>query len=201
MIYGTSDMSVKEMVGAYSTFANAGVHTKPIFVTRIEDKYGNVLATFQPESKEAISEETAFLMVNLMEGVVNFGTAAGLRSEYGFTGQIAGKTGTTNNNSDGWFIGITPNLVAGAWVGAEDRSVHFNSTRMGSGANMALPIWAEFMRRVYDDPTLGISQNDIFPNPPGFRLNLNCNEQNQGTSNDQYIDLDSESEGDAFSGD
>lgn len=199
MIYGTSDMSVKEMVGAYATFANSGVHTEPLFVTRIEDKYGNVLATFQPESKEAISEETAFLMINLMEGVINFGTAAGIRSRYGFTGQMAGKTGTTNNNSDGWFIGITPNLVSGCWVGCEDRGAHFNSIRMGSGSSMAMPIFGEFMSRVYADPTLGISQKDFFQAPEGFVLNLNCNEQKMDDIQES-IDTDTE-EGGVFGGD
>ncbi|MBN2486636.1 MAG: transglycosylase domain-containing protein [Bacteroidales bacterium] len=178
MIYGTSDMSVKEMVGAYSTFANKGVHTSPVFVTRIEDKFGNVLATFQPESKEGISEETAYLMLNLMQGVVDFGTAARLRYKYQFTADIAGKTGTTNNHSDGWFIGIAPKLVAGAWVGAEDRSVHFNNLAMGSGTSMALPVWAEFMQRVYADSSLGILQSDVFEKPLNISLDLNCGGQN-----------------------
>ncbi len=177
MIYGTSDMSVKEMVAAYATFANKGVHTKPLFVTKIEDKFGNVLATFQPETKEAISEETAFLMLNLMQGVVNFGTAARLRSTYQMTSEIAGKTGTTNNHSDGWFIGITPNLVSGAWVGAEDRSVHFTRLGLGSGTSMALPIWGEYMTRVYEDSTLNITEEDTFEAPENFELDLDCNKK------------------------
>jgi penicillin-binding protein 1A len=115
---------------------------------------------------ESISEETAYLMLNLMQGVTTYGTAARLRgSKYQLTAKIAGKTGTTNNNSDGWFIGITPKLVAGGWVGAEDRSVHFDATAMGSGTNTVLPIWAEFMLQVYADPDLGISQQDDFKNP------------------------------------
>jgi penicillin-binding protein 1A len=174
MIYGTSDMSVAEMTGAYSTFANKGVHIDPLYITKIEDKFGNVLATFLPETKESISEETAYLMLNLMEGVANFGTATRLRFRYNFTSEIAAKTGTTNNNSDGWFMGITPKLVAGVWVGAEDRSVHFDNTTMGSGTNMALPVWAEFMQRVYADSTLGIFQNDRFEKPENISFSLDC---------------------------
>lgn len=192
MIYGTSDMTVKEMVGAYSTLANKGIHTSPVFVTRIEDKYGNVLAEFQPESKEAISEETAYLMINLMQGVTNFGTAARLRSTYGLTADIASKTGTTNNHSDGWFMGITPHLVAGCWVGAEDRSVHFETLGMGSGSNMALPIWAEFMTRVYADSTLNITQEDKFEKPMNFELNLDCDSENNDSDefNEDFYDSD-----------
>lgn len=193
MIYGTSDMSVKEMVASYATFANKGVHTNPLFVTKIKDKYGNVLATFQPETKEAISEETAYLMLNLMEGVTKFGTAARLKYKYGMNGQIAGKTGTTNNHSDGWFIGVTPKLVAGCWVGAEDRSVHFRSLGYGSGTSMALPIWAEFMTRVYNDSTLLITQEDVFEAPENFNLNLDCSKKGETDIeyNDQFEDSDS----------
>lgn len=192
MIYGTSDMSVKEMVGAFATFANKGVHTNPIFVTRIEDKYGNILATFQPESKEAISEQTAFLMLNLMRGVVDYnrGTAHRLRWKYEFTAEMAGKTGTTNNHSDGWFIGITPNLVSGCWVGAEDRSVHFDNIRQGSGTNMALPIFAEYMERVYADSTLGITQDLKFEAPPGFIIDLDCSDPDQATTSPNEDNID-----------
>lgn len=192
MIYGTSDMTVKEMVAAYSTFGNKGVHIKPIFVSRIEDKYGNVLATFQPESKLAIDEKTAYLMLNLLQGVTKFGTAGKLRYRYEFTGEIGGKTGTTNNHSDGWFIGITPKLVAGAWVGAEDRSVHFDRLGMGAGGTMALPIWAEFMTRIYEDSTLNITQEDVFEAPPNFKLNLDCSKKrpvNDDFNNDFQLNL------------
>ncbi len=184
IIYGPSDMRVSEMVGAYATMGNKGVHTKPLFVTRIEDKNGNVLATFIPERKESISEKTAYLMLNLMQGVTEYGTAARLRYKYEFTAEIAGKTGTTNKNSDGWFIGITPQLVTGIWVGAEDRSVHFRTTRMGSGTNMALPIWAEYMKKVYEDTELGITQEDTFDAPLGFDVNLNCKEELEENYND-----------------
>jgi penicillin-binding protein 1A len=178
MIYGPSDMSVEEMVAAYTTFANKGIHINPLYVTRIEDKFGNVLATFLPETWESISEETAYLMLNLMEGVVDYGTAARLRgSKYMMTAKIAAKTGTTNNNSDGWFIGITPKLVAGGWIGAEDRSVHFDATAMGSGTNTVLPIWAEFMLQIYADSTLGITQADDFEKPEGFSMSIDCDDK------------------------
>ncbi|MBA7537945.1 Penicillin-binding protein 1A [subsurface metagenome] len=178
MIYGTSDMSVEEMVGAYATFANKGVHISPLYVNRIEDKHGNLLTTILPETSESISEETAFLMLNLMEGVTKYGTAARLRGpRYQMTAKIAAKTGTTNNNSDGWFIGIVPKLVAGGWVGAEDRSIHFDRTAMGSGTNTVLPIWAEFMLQIYADSTLQITQKDEFEKPEGFDVSLDCDDQ------------------------
>lgn len=178
MIYGTSDMSVAEMVSSYATFANKGMHTKPVYITRIEDKNGNVLARFQPERTEAINERTAYLMLNLLQGVTNFGTAYRLRFRYQFTAQIAAKTGTTQNHSDGWMIGITPKLVAGGWVGAEDRSVHFDYMSMGQGATMALPIYAEFMKRVFADTSLGITQEDEFELPPGMQPIPNCDDVN-----------------------
>ena len=197
IIYGTSDMSVAEMVGAYGTMANKGIHTKPLFVTRIEDKHGNVLATFVPERKEAISEKTAYLMLNLMQGVTEFGTAARLRYRYEMTAEIAGKTGTTNNNSDGWFMGITPQLVTGVWVGAEDRSVHFKRTAMGSGTNMALPVWAEYMLKVYENKELGITQEDTFDEPSGFDVNLDCS---KSKDDDEIIDDILDDEVDIFGG-
>ncbi len=184
MIYGTSDMSVAEMVSSYATFANKGMHTKPVYITRIEDKNGNVLAEFQPERIESINEQTAYLMLNLLEGVTNFGTAVRLRYRYKFTAQIAAKTGTTQNHSDGWMIGIAPKLVAGAWVGAEDRSVHFDYMSMGQGATMALPIYAEFMKRVYEDKSLGITQNDVFEMPPGMAPIPNCSDVASHTASD-----------------
>ncbi|MCG8701792.1 MAG: transglycosylase domain-containing protein [Bacteroidales bacterium] len=178
MIYGTSDMSVHEMVGAYGTFVNRGIHVKPIFITKIEDKYGNLLASFIPETKESISENTAYLMLELLKGVTNIGTAYKLRSQYEMTAELAGKTGTTNDHADGWYMGIAPNLVTGVWVGAEERSVHFNST-LGYGGNMALPIWADFMQNIYADSTLGITQADRFEKPLNFNLNLDCDAVNK----------------------
>lgn len=176
IIYGPSDMSVEEMVAAYTTLANGGIHITPLYVTRIEDKYGNLLATFVPDTWMSISEETAYLMLELMQGVTNYGTAARLRYKYNMTAQIAGKTGTTNNNSDGWFIGITPKLVGGGWVGAEDRSVHFDRTAMGSGTNTVLPIWAEFMLQVYADSTIGITQEDEFIIPENITVMTECDD-------------------------
>lgn len=178
LVLGTSDISLYEMVGAYSTYANKGIFTQPIFVTSIEDKNGNVISTFTPEKVEAISDQTAYLMLNLMEGVVNYGTAWKLRGTYKFTEAIAGKTGTTQNHSDGWFIGITPDLVSGAWVGAEDRSVHFDNLALGAGANMALPIWALYMQKVYADKNLKFTK-DKFTMPPGFNISLNCDNKDQ----------------------
>ncbi|NBC84553.1 MAG: penicillin-binding protein [Bacteroidetes bacterium] len=178
IIYGTSSMTVMEMVGAYSTMANKGVHTEPIVVTKIEDKNGNVLADFQPEKIEAISDETAYLMINLMQGVTQpGGTAARLRWKYGFDAEIAGKTGTTNDNSDGWFIGIVPELVAGCWVGHEDMIVRFDNMDYGQGAIMALPIWGEFMTSVYQDSSLNITQEDTFEKPVDYNYNLDCDER------------------------
>ena len=162
---GTADVSVYEMVGAYGTFANKGVWSEPQYILRIEDKNGVVLQDFVSRKVEAISEETAFLMLNLMQGVTQFGTGARLRgSKYGFTNPIAGKTGTTQNQSDGWFMGITPELVSGCWVGCEDRAVHFRTTQLGQGANTALPIWGLYMKKVYADPTLNYSK-DAFERP------------------------------------
>ena len=158
---GTPDLSLYEMVSAMNTFANKGVNVQPIFVTKIEDKNGNLLDRFIPEKKEAMDEITAYKMIELMKGVVESGTSIRLRYKYGFDNPVAGKTGTTQNQSDGWFMGITPDLTAGVWVGAEDRSVHFRSLTLGQGANMALPIWALFMRKVYNDPSLGISMGDF----------------------------------------
>ena len=162
---GTSELSLYEMVGAYSTFANKGVCVEPLMVTRIEDKNGNVLANFTPQKSEAISEQTAYLMINLLEGVINNGTGIRLRLTYELLGPIAGKTGTTQNHSDGWFMGMLPNLVTGTWVGAEDRSVHFQELYFGQGATMALPIYALFLEKVYKDSRLGISPNDIWEKP------------------------------------
>ncbi|MDC0584133.1 transglycosylase domain-containing protein [Bacteroidales bacterium] len=176
MIYGTSDMSVYEMVSAYTTFANKGVNIKPTFVTRIADKHGNIISNFVPETEDAINEQTAYLMLNLMQDVVNQGSGRRLRRDYKFTGEIAGKTGTTQNNADGWFMGITPKLVTGVWVGCEDRAVRFQYTAHGQGATMALPIWGKFMEKVYADSTLGITQEDEFEIPQKLNINTDCEE-------------------------
>lgn len=177
---GPADLSLYEMVGAYNTFPSRGVYVAPIFVTRIEDNMGNVISEFNNHKREAISEYTAYLMENLMQGVINAGTGSRLRAKYGLKGEIAGKTGTTNDNSDGWFIGYTPSITAGIWVGGEDRQIHFESIALGGGANMALPIWGIFMKKVLADGTLGVSESDRFIAPAGVTLNLNCD----GSDND-----------------
>ena len=188
---GPADLGLMEMVCAYNTFPSRGVHVEPMFVTRIEDKDGNVLATFTNRKQEAISEETAYLMVNLMQGVVNEGTAVRLRYKYGIEGEMSGKTGTTNDQSDGWFIGYVPKLTAGIWVGGEDRQVHFESLSLGGGSNMALPIWGIFMQKVLKDGTLGITSQDRFTVPQGVNLNLDCtgsDEDIQSSGGDSYFD-------------
>jgi penicillin-binding protein 1A len=181
---GTPDLTVYEMTGAFSTFANKGVHIEPIFITRIEDKQGNVLETFKPKTQEAISEETAYLMLLLMKGVVESGTGARLRGTYKLTNPIAGKTGTTQNNSDGWFMGITPYLVTGVWVGCEDRSVHFRSTALGQGAHMALPVWAKYMLKVYADKSLGIKKDDFERPAKELKVEIDCGKYEAEHKND-----------------
>lgn len=158
---GTPDISLYEMVGANNVFVNKGIYIEPIFITRIEDNNGNVIESFVPKKVEAMNERTAFLMVELMKGVVQYGTSARLSSTYKLTNPMAGKTGTTQLNSDGWFIGLTPHLVSGVWVGAEDRSVHFRTITLGQGANMALPIWGIFMQKVYADKDLNVPKDDF----------------------------------------
>ena len=171
---GAADISVYEMVAAYNTFPSKGVYVTPMFVTRIEDNQGNLLSEFTNKKREAISDQTAYLMATMMQGVVNGGTASRLRARYGLTGQIAGKTGTTNDNSDGWFIGYTPTITAGAWVGCEDRQVHFNSTALGQGSNAALPIWALWMKKVLKDGRLGVSESDRFIAPAEMTISGDC---------------------------
>lgn len=172
---GPADLTLCEMVAAFNTFPSKGVHATPLFVTKIEDSNGNVIAEFANKHTEAISDKTAYLMVNLMQGVINQGTGVRLRGRYALKGQIAGKTGTTNDNSDGWFIGYTPKITAGAWVGGEDRMVHFKELAQGSGSNMALPIWGIFMQKCLADPMLDISEEDVFEVPAGMEnLDLTC---------------------------
>ena len=170
---GTPDVSVYEMVGAYGTFANKGVYTSPIFLNRIEDKNGVILDEFSPITTEVLSEEKSYVMLNLLQGVTTKGSGRRLGWKYGLKNQIAGKTGTTQNQSDGWFIGVVPNLVTGVWTGAEDRAVHFRSITLGQGANMALPIWGEYMTRVYKNTDLGISKAD-FDLPSHLEITLDC---------------------------
>ena len=165
---GPCDVSVAEMVSAYSVFANHGIRTAAMFVNRIEDNEGNVIASFQPRMNEVISAESANKMLVLLQGVVDGGTAGRLRYKYHLEGEIGGKTGTTNKNSDAWFIGFTPQLVTGIWVGGEDRDIHFDNMAMGQGATMALPIWAYYMKKVYRDRALDYNKKASFGLPKGF---------------------------------
>ena len=165
---GPCEVSVSEMVSAYTVFANHGIRTAPMFVSRIEDNEGNTIATFQPRMNEVIGAANAMKMLTMLMGVVDNGTAGRLRYRYNFQGQIGAKTGTTNNNSDGWFIGFTPQLVSGCWVGGEDRDIHFDRGQMGQGATMALPIWAIFMKKVYADRSLGIDSMAKFDLPEDY---------------------------------
>ena len=187
---GSCDLTLYEMVAAYNTYPSKGVFVEPMFVTRIEDNMGNVIGEFNNRKREAVSEQTAYLMANLMQGVVNSGTAIRLRVKYGLKGEMAGKTGTTNDQADGWFIGYTPTLMGGAWVGAEDRQIHFESLALGGGSNMALPIWGIFMKKVMEDGTLGVSEADRFIAPAGMNLNLDCD----GSDNDASRNTDDSSD-------
>lgn len=165
---GPCDVSVAEMVSAYTVFANHGIRCAPLFVSRIEDNEGNLITEFQPRMNEVISAETAQKMLVMMMGVVDGGTAGRLRFRYNLTGQIGAKTGTTNLNSDGWFIGFTPDLVTGVWVGGEDRDIHFGSMAMGQGATVSLPIWALYMKSLYAHPDLGYDPEAKFDLPEGY---------------------------------
>jgi len=180
---GTSDVKLEEMVGAYGTYANKGVYTRPMYVTRIEDKNGNLISSFNTKIEEVLSEETAFLMLHMLQKVVQTGSAFRLRREpYLLMNQIGGKTGTTQEQSDGWFLGVTPKLVGGVWVGWEDRSIHFETLMEGQGANMALPIFALFLKKVYNDPQLGIMEADEFERPANFNIELDCAKVKRETS-------------------
>ena len=164
---GPCEISVGEMVSAYTAFPNRGIRVAPLFVTRIEDNEGNVLATFSPEMQEVISESSAYKMLVMLRSVVNEGTAIRVR-RLGIKAEMGGKTGTTNYHSDGWFMGFTPSLVSGCWVGGEDRDIHFDTMIHGQGASMALPIWTKYMRKVYDDKTLGYDESEKFSLPEGY---------------------------------
>ena len=165
---GPCDISVGEMASAYTAFVNHGIRAACMFVTKIEDSEGNVIAQFQPRLNEVISEESAHKMIYMLRNVVDGGTASRLRFKYHLTGQLAGKTGTTNNNSDAWFVGLTPTLVNACWVGGDDRDIHFNSMAMGQGASGALPIFALYMQQVYQNSRLGYRQDEIFDIPADF---------------------------------
>ncbi len=205
---GTADLNVYEMVGAYGAFANQGVYVKPVMVTRIEDKNGTVLFEYVPETKDVLSKDVAYAMVDLMSGVTQGGSGTRLRTTgaekynpaykeiitgypYEFTNPIAGKTGTTQNQSDGWFMGMVPNLVTGVWVGGDDKAVHFNSIRYGQGASMALPIWGLYMKKNYANKELGVSDGE-FEKPEELSINVDCDKVEEDTENaiDIEDDLD-----------
>lgn len=201
---GTPDVSVYEMVGAFGTFANQGVYVKPVMVTRIEDKNGTVLYEYAPETKDVLSKDVAYAMVNLLEGVTQYGSGGRLRHTYGknqtvykeiitgypyeLTNPIAGKTGTTQNQSDGWFMGMVPNLVTGVWVGGEDRSIHFNRLLYGQGAAMALPIWALYMKKNYANEEIGVSK-EAFEVPEEISINIDCSKTEE-EQEEQRIDTE-----------
>jgi len=165
---GPCEITVGEMVSAYTAFVNHGIRAAHMFVTKIEDNEGNVIAQFQPRMNEVISEESANKMLYMLKAVVDGGTAGRLRFRYGLTGELGGKTGTTNNNSDAWFMGLTPTLVSGVWVGGDDRDIHFDSMAMGQGATMALPVFALYMQKLYKDKRLGYNQDAVFDMPAGY---------------------------------
>lgn len=186
---GTSDIKLEEMVGAYGTYANKGVYIRPMYVTRIEDKNGNTISRFTPMIEEVLSEEQAYLMLDLLQGVVLSGSGIRMRREpYLLLNQIGGKTGTTQNHSNGWFMGVTPNLVGGVWSGWEDQAIHFETLGEGQGANMALPIFAIFLKKVFSDPQFGIMEIDEFERPSNFRIELDCDKaRRENTRRDNYL--------------
>ncbi|GAB1415211.1 transglycosylase domain-containing protein [Paludibacter sp.] len=171
---GPADISLMEMVDAYTAFANKGIRVDPLYVTRIEDSNGNVVATFAPQMHEIFSEQTSYKMIYMLRSVVDGGTGGRIRGRYGLKMPMGGKTGTTQNNSDGWFMGFTPSLVSGVWVGGEDRSIHFDNIAQGQGASMALPIWAIYMKKVLMDSSLGYTEQDYFDVPSTFNANEGC---------------------------
>lgn len=188
---GTADLSLYEMVGALNTFVNKGVYIEPIFITRIEDRNGSLLDQFEPMQQEAMSEETAYLMIELMKGVVVTGTGIRLRYKYGFNTPIAGKTGTTQNNSDGWFMGLTPKLTTGVWTGCEDRAAHFRTITLGQGANMALPVYGLYLQKLYADTTLNFYRGDFDKPLKPLSVEIDCdkwNEQHKSENNNLYED-------------
>jgi penicillin-binding protein 1A len=194
---GAADISLIEMVRAYTMFPGGGMNTKPYYISRIEDRNGNVLETFTTSHKEVISEADAYIMTKMMEGVVDFGTARALRSSYGITSELAGKTGTTNNNADGWFIGYNPQLLAGAWVGADDPILRISNNYVGQGAQMAMPIWAYFFQELYKDKTLGIDPNARFVQPASLKNEMIQDWADPTLANQPVMEGDNMGQGDA----
>lgn len=187
---GVNDVSLFELVGAYSTFANMGIHTRPYYISRIEDKNGNVIENFVPKTRQAISQQTAYKMLYMLRGGAEErgGTSAGLSQELKINNEIGGKTGTTNNASDGWYMGVTKDLATGIWVGGDERSIHFKNWSMGSGARTARPIWDKFMRKIYADESLGYKKGK-FPQPAGgIDVTLDCSQYMKAGSDSLYVD-------------
>jgi penicillin-binding protein 1A len=174
------------MVGAYGTFANKGVYTRPLYVTRIEDRNGNVISTFSPFIDEVISEEDAYLMTLLLQGVVNSGTGVRLRLTYKLTNQMGGKTGTTQNHSNGWYMGVMPDLVACVWTGWEDQAIHFEELDLGQGANMALPIFGIFLNKLFADQMFAPMAGSVFEAPPNFNVDIDCDHVNSKQQRSSY---------------
>lgn len=183
---GTPDVSVGEMVSAYTTFSNKGIRVEPLYVTRIEDSYGNTIASFNPQMSEVLTEDASYKMLHMLKNVIDGGTGGRIRARYGIKAPMGGKTGTTQNNSDGWFMGFTPSLVSGVWVGGEDRSIHFDRMAEGQGASMALPIYGLYMQKVYADKTLGYSQEEDFEIPEEYAdpCKMRTEEERQQTPTD-----------------
>ena len=184
---GPCEITVGEMVSAYTAFVNHGIRAAHMFVTKIEDNEGNLIVQFQPRMNEVISDESANKMLYMLKAVVDGGTAGRLRFKYGMKGDIAGKTGTTNNNSDAWFMGLTPTLVSGVWVGGDDRDIHFDSMTMGQGATMALPVFAYYMQKIYKDKRLGYNENAVFDMPVGYNP---CQMDESGLSDVEGDDIE-----------
>lgn len=185
---GPCEISVGEMVSAYTAFANRGIRTAPLFVTRIEDNEGNIISEFSPLMEEVISEESSYKMLDMLRAVINEGTGGRVRFRYGIKADMGGKTGTTNNNSDGWFMGFTPSLVSGVWVGGEDRDIHFDTMLYGQGASMALPVWAIYMNKVYADKNLGYSQDEKFIFPEDFDPCNDITGSNEADGLDEFFE-------------
>ena len=185
---GTIELSLQEMVSSYGTFANNGQHQEPIFITKIEDKNGIVIASFISESREVLNEEKNYIMIKLLQGVVNMGSGNRIKWKYNLTNEIAGKTGTTQNHTDGWFIGFVPNLVTGVWTGAEDSAVRFRDLGLGQGANMALPIWAIYMKKIYEKTELNISSEEFKFPKKGVSVNLDCDKEKEINNDNESFD-------------
>ncbi|HQG68607.1 MAG TPA: penicillin-binding transpeptidase domain-containing protein, partial [Paludibacteraceae bacterium] len=184
LFLGPCEISVEEMVDAYTAFMNKGIRVEPVYVTHIEDANGNVIGKFSPKMHEIFSETTAYKMIYMLQGVIDGGTGSRIRTRFGLTMPMGGKTGTTQNNSDGWFIGFTPSLASGVWVGGEERSIHFDRMSEGQGASMALPIWALYMKKVLADSTLNYSPRENFEIPSWFNPNAGCEDSSNGNSNE-----------------